>query len=97
MEPAFQNLNRCHGLLGEIKTKNRAAILGPGLVGMKIATALLERRCQVSIIEKEQTFSPSISVEEAEAYIRETFIDHKAILFMGKAVSSVEKEGERPD
>ena len=91
----FRTLTDCRRLLGEIKTKNRVAILGAGLVGMKIATALLERRCQVSIIEKEQTVLPLYFSEEAEAYIRETFIDHKAILFMGNAVSSTKKEGDR--
>jgi phenylglyoxylate dehydrogenase epsilon subunit len=90
----FRTLTDCRRLLAELKTKNRVAILGAGLVGMKIATALLERGCQVSIIEKEQAVLPLYFSEEAEVYIRESFIDHKAGLFMGKAVRSVEREGE---
>lgn len=90
----LRTLTDCRRLLGELKTKNRVAILGAGLVGMKIAAALLERGCRVSIVEKEQTLLPLYFSEEAEVYIRQTFIDHKASLFMGKAVSSVKREGE---
>jgi phenylglyoxylate dehydrogenase epsilon subunit len=90
----FRTLTDCRRLLAELKTKNRVAILGAGLVGMKIAAALLERGCQVSIVEKEQTVLPLYFSEEAEVYIRETFMDHKARFFMGKAVRSVKREGE---
>ncbi len=91
----FRTLTDCRRLLGELKTKNRVAILGAGLVGMKIAAALLERGCRVSIVEKEQALLPLYFSEEAEVYIRQTFIDHKASLFMGKAVSSVKREGDQ--
>jgi phenylglyoxylate dehydrogenase epsilon subunit len=90
----LRTLTDCRRLLAELKTKNRVAILGAGLVGMKIATALLERGCEVSIIEKEQAVLPLYFSEEAEVYIRQTFVDHKAMLFMGKAVSCVKREGE---
>jgi phenylglyoxylate dehydrogenase epsilon subunit len=91
----FRTLTDCRRLLVELKTNNKVAILGAGLVGMKIATALLERGCQVSIVEKERTLLPLYFSEEAEVYIRQTFADHKAVLFMGKAVSSVKREGEQ--
>ena len=50
----FGTLADCRRLLQELKVKNNVAILGAGMVGMKIATALLEKGCRISFIEKER-------------------------------------------
>jgi phenylglyoxylate dehydrogenase epsilon subunit len=63
------------------------------MVGMKIATALLEKGCQVSVIEKEPNILPLYFNEEAETYIKDIFIGHQARFLTGKAVTAVKMEG----
>jgi len=91
----FRTLADCRRLLRELEDKKNVAILGAGMVGMKIAAALLDSGCRVSIIEKEQSVLPLYFDEEAEAYIRNVFLDHEVRFFMGKEVTDAErKDGE---
>ena len=89
----FGTLADCRRLLMELEDKKNVAILGAGMVGMKIATALLEKGCQVSVIEKEPNILPLYFNEEAETYIRDIFIGHQARLLTGKAVTAAKREG----
>jgi phenylglyoxylate dehydrogenase epsilon subunit len=88
----FRTLTDCRRVLLELKDKKRVAILGGGLVGMKIAAALLERGYEVSLIEKEPNVLPLYFNEEAEVYIRDTFMEHKARFLMGKMVKTAKRE-----
>lgn len=89
----FRTLVDCRRLLRELGSKQNVAILGTGMTGMKIAAALLERGCQISVIEKEQNVLLQHFNEEAEVYIRDIFVDHKACFFTGKAVTALKRKG----
>ncbi len=91
----FGTLANCRRLLRELRHKKNVAVLGAGMVGMKIATALLERGCQVSVIEKEPNILPLYFNEEAETYIKDIFIGQKARFLTGKAVTAVEREDKK--
>jgi len=91
----FRTLTDCRRLLRELADKRNVTILGAGMVGMKIAAALLERGFQVSIIEKDQKILPLYFDEEAEEYIRDIFEEHKVGLITGKAVTSVSRRDSR--
>jgi NAD(P)H-nitrite reductase large subunit len=91
----YRTLDDHRSLLRKLEGKSDVAILGAGLVGMKLAAELLERGCQVSIIEKEQRVLPLYLDEEAEIYIRDVFTDHKARFFVGKAATEVKKKNGR--
>jgi len=49
----YRTLDDHRNLVRKLEGKREVAILGAGLVGMKLAAELLERGCQVSIVEKE--------------------------------------------
>lgn len=91
----FRTLADCRRLVQELKGKKSVAILGAGNVGMELAGALLEKGYEVTVIEKEQTVIPLYYDEEAEAYIRKIFIDHKARFLLGKTASEVNKKGDK--
>jgi NAD(P)H-nitrite reductase large subunit len=61
-------------------------------VGMKIAAALLEKRCQVDIIERENAVLPLYFDEEAGTYIRDIFIGYQANIFTSKSVAGVSRQ-----
>jgi phenylglyoxylate dehydrogenase epsilon subunit len=88
----FRALPDCRRLLQDLKYKENVVILGAGMIGLKIATALLERGCQVSIIEKEKNILPLYFDEEAESYIKQIFSEHKARFFEGKTVVALDME-----
>ncbi len=89
----LRSLADCQRLLRQLDGKKNAAILGAGMVGMEIAAVLLERGCRVSIIEKEPNILPMYFNEEAEAYIRDIFTEHKALLFTGREATAVKSKG----
>ena len=91
----FKTLTDCRRLLRKLTGKQNVAILGAGMTGMSIGAALLERGCQVSIIEKEQNVLPQQFDEEAVVYIRDIFVDHQARFFTGKSVAAVSRMGEK--
>lgn len=88
----FRTLTDCRSLLRRLKGRKNVAILGSGLVGMKIALALLGRGCRVSIIEKEPGILPLNFNEESEVYIREIFAERGARFFTGKEAKSVKRK-----
>lgn len=92
---SLRNLADCHYLMQQLEGKKDVAILGAGMVGMEIATMLMKRQYQVSIIEKEQSILPLYFNEEAEAYIRDIFTEHQAHFFIGKEVTAVSKENSK--
>ena len=91
----YRTLDDHRNLLRKLESKRDVAILGAGLVGMKLAAELLERGCQVSIIEKEQKVLPLYLDEEAEVYTREVFTEHKARFFIGNGATEVKKRNGR--
>ena len=62
----LRTLADCQRLLRQLDDKKNVAILGAGMVGMEIATVLLEKGCRFSVIEKEQGILPLYFNEEAE-------------------------------
>src|SRR3972149_3142359 len=62
---------------------------------MEVAGALLERGCHVTIIEKEPGIVSLYYNEEAEVYIRQTFMDRGAEFLTGKMASEVKKKNGR--
>ncbi len=89
----FRTLADCRKLMQDLKGKKSVAILGAGNVGMELAGALLEKGCEVTVIEKEQTVIPLYYDDDAEAYIRNIFIDHKTRFLLGRTATEVKKKG----
>jgi phenylglyoxylate dehydrogenase epsilon subunit len=87
----LRTLADCRRLLWDLEKGNKVAILGAGMVGMKIAAALIERGYQVSMIEKEERILAGYFNEEAEVYIRDIFLEHEARFFTGKGVIAIER------
>ncbi len=87
----FRTLADCRRVLGKLKGRKDVAIIGGGLVGIKIAIALIEKGYPVSIIEKEQDMLPLYFNREAAAYIRDAFIAHKARIFSGTTIAAVKR------
>jgi phenylglyoxylate dehydrogenase epsilon subunit len=56
---------------------------------MKLAAGLLEKGYNVTIVEKERKVLPLYLDEEAEAYVRQVFADHKARLLIGKEATEM--------
>ena len=89
----FRTLADCRGLLRELAGKKDVAILGAGIVGMKMASALLQNGYRVSLVEREDHVLPLYFNEEAADYIRDIFIEHHVRFFTDHAVTAVKKEG----
>jgi NAD(P)H-nitrite reductase large subunit len=83
---SFRTLADCRCLMRQLEGKENVVILGAGMVGIKIALALIERGCQVSVIERKDSILPEYFDEEAELYIRETLVEHKARFFTSSDV-----------
>lgn len=91
----FRTLADCRRLLRALTGTKDVAILGAGMMGMKIAVALQGKVRRISIIEKEPGVLASNFDDEAQNYIRDIFTDQKIHLFVGKAITSVQRKGER--
>ena len=89
----LRNLPDCRRLMQQLEDKKNVAILGAGMVGMEMAAVLLGRGCAVSVIEKEEGILPLYYNEEAEVYIRDIFIEHKARFFSGREATAVKSKG----
>jgi len=88
----LRTLADCRALQEALRDAKKVAILGAGLVGIKIAAALLEKRYQVDIIESENAVLPLYFDEEAGTYIHEIFVGHQANIFTGKTVAGVSRQ-----
>ena len=88
----LRTLADCHALQEALKDAKKVAILGAGLVGIKIAAALLEKGYQVDIIEKEQAILPIYFEEEAGAYIRDIFSGYRGNFLTGRSVAGVSRQ-----
>lgn len=76
-------------LLKQLADKSDVAVLGAGLVGMEVATGLVERGCRVIIVEKESRLLPLYFDQEAESLIRSIFLARGVQLLTGREVSEV--------
>jgi len=88
----LRTLADCRALQEAIKDAKEVAILGAGLVGMKIAAALLEKGYQVHIIERENAVLPIYFEEEAGNYIRDIFSGYRGNILTGKSVAGVSRQ-----
>ncbi len=89
----FHTIEDCRQLLKILQGKKEVAVLGAGLVGMEVAIGLVERGCQVTIIEKEPRLLPLYFDQEAETLIRPCFLNKRVKILTGKEVSKVTKRG----
>jgi phenylglyoxylate dehydrogenase epsilon subunit len=85
----FHTLADCRRLVSDLKDNPDVVVLGAGLVGMEVASGLLERGCSVRIVDKEPGILPLYFDGPAEAHIREVFLQKGAHIFTGKQVSQV--------
>jgi len=88
----FRVLADCRFLLRDLQHKKDLAILGAGIVGMKLALALTEKHYRINIIDKEENILPLYFNEEAADYIRNIFIEHNVHLFTGHAITYVARK-----
>ncbi len=91
---SLRNLADCRRLMQQLPDKSNVAVLGAGMVGMEIASVLLDRGCRVSVIEKEPGILPGYFSDEAEVYIRDIFTENKARFFTSREVTAVRKKGK---
>jgi phenylglyoxylate dehydrogenase epsilon subunit len=88
----LRTLADCRALQVALKDAKKVAILGAGLVGIKIAAALLEKGYEVELIEREQAILPLYFDEEAGACIRDILSDHGGNLLTGRRVAGVGRQ-----
>jgi phenylglyoxylate dehydrogenase epsilon subunit len=91
---SFHTIEDCRRLQSELDRmdrKGKVAILGAGLVGMEIATALLEAGYGVQIIEKEKRILPLYFDSEVEVDIRGICQAKGAQLFTSKEVTEARR------
>ena len=91
---SFHTLEDCRRLqskLDGMDRKGKVAILGAGLVGMEIATALLEAGYRVQIIEKEKRILPLYFDSEVEVDIRSICQAKGAQIFTNKEVTEARR------
>ena len=91
----FHTLTDYRRLVSELKDNPDVVVLGAGLVGMEVASGLLERGCSVRIVEKELGVLPLYFNGPAEKHIREVFLEKGALIFAGKQVSQVKRDKDR--
>jgi phenylglyoxylate dehydrogenase epsilon subunit len=91
----FHTLTDCRRLVSDLKDNPEVVVLGAGLVGMEVASGLLERGCSVRIVEKELGVLPLYFDGPAENHIREVFLQKGAHIFTGKEVSQVKSDKGR--
>lgn len=91
----FHTLTDYRRLVSELKDNPDVVVLGAGLVGMEVASGLLERGCSVRIVEKELGVLPLYFNGPAEKHIREVFLQKGALIFTGKQVSQVKRDKDR--
>jgi phenylglyoxylate dehydrogenase epsilon subunit len=91
----FRTLADCQRLMQALTGKKEVAVLGAGMMGIKIAVALHGKGYRVSIIEKEPGLLPLHFDEEVQKYIRDIFTEQKIHLYVGTEITSVQKKGER--
>ena len=91
----FRTLADCRRLMQALTGKKDVAVLGAGMMGIKIAVALQGKGFRVSIIEKEPGVLPLHFDDEAQNYIRDIFTEQKIHLFVGASITSVQRKGKR--
>jgi NAD(P)H-nitrite reductase large subunit len=91
----FHTLADYRRLVSALKNKSDVIVLGAGLVGMEVASGLLERGCSVSIVEKEQGVLPLYFEGPAETHIREIFLQMGARVFTDSPVTRVKRDKGR--
>jgi phenylglyoxylate dehydrogenase epsilon subunit len=91
----FHTLTDYRRLVSDLKDNPDVVVLGAGLVGMELASGLLERGCSVRIVEKEPGVLPLYFDGPAENHIREVFLQKGAHIFTGKEVSQVKRDKGR--
>ena len=92
---SFRTLADCRRLMQVLTGKKDVAVLGAGMMGIKIAVALQGKGYRVNIIEKEPGVLPLHFDDEAQKYIRDIFTEQKIHLFIGTSITSVQRKGER--
>lgn len=88
----LRTLADCRTLQASLKDAKKVAILGAGLVGIKIAVALLEKGYQVDLIEREQAILPLYFEEEAGACIRDIFSGYGGNILTGRRVAGIGRQ-----
>jgi len=88
----FHTVGDCQQLLTGLRTHSNVAVMGAGLVGMEVAISLVEKGCQVTIIEKDPGLLPLYFDPQAESLIRGIFLDKGVNLLTGKEVSEVSRK-----
>ncbi len=91
----FHTIKDCQKLLEELEDKKEVAVLGAGLVGMEVATSLIERGYLVTVVEKEPCILPLYFDQETEALVRDIFLNRGAKLLTGREVSEVHRNREK--
>ena len=89
----IDDIARIQKYFSELQPKN-ALIIGSGYIGLEIAGALAERKCNVTVIEKAQSLLPSAD-EEISMLITELLLKNNIAFYTGcdayKLIGSAEK------
>lgn len=90
----FRTLDDYRSLMEQLKGKEKATILGAGLVAMEVAMGLVEKGYKVDVVARSRVlrvyFDP-----EAEVFIKEVFQREGANLVIGQQPTEVRRSGSR--
>ncbi len=85
----FHTLDDYHEMLQQLREGSEVAVLGAGLVGMEVASALSERGYKVTVLEKEKGVLPLSFDQPVGAYISQIYAEHDVSIFTNKEVTEI--------
>jgi phenylglyoxylate dehydrogenase epsilon subunit len=91
----FHTLDDYHEMREQLREGFEVAVLGAGLVGMEVASALSERGNKVTVLEKEKRVLPLSFDQRVGAYISQIYSEHHVDIFLGKEVTEIRNVSKR--
>jgi phenylglyoxylate dehydrogenase epsilon subunit len=91
----FHTLSDYRELVGRLGEGNEVAILGAGLVGMQVASALSLRGHKVIVLEKEKEVLPVSFEQPVGSYVTGIYSGQGVDVFTGKELKEVKRTGPK--
>ena len=91
----FHTLDDYHEMIDQLREGSEVAVLGAGLVGMEVASALSERGYKVTILEKEKGVLPLSFDQTVGDYISQIYAEHSVDIFLDKEVTEIRNASKK--
>ena len=91
----FHTLDDYHEMIDQLREGSEVAVLGAGLVGMEVASALSERGYKVTVLEKEKGVLPLSFDQAVGGYISQIYSEHHVDIFLSKEVSEIRNASKK--